>query len=416
MSRASFPAMATALALCVGALLAGVPAAAQQGGSLGAERDAVFAQMLQDPANRDLMRRYAGLSVQLRDFEAAASTLERLLDLEPGNVGARVELAIAYFALGSYEIAEYHLAVAQGAGGLSPEQAAAVARYRAETAARAGGSDLRGRVAIGAAVPDAGGEGGLFLSGAVDWRIDLGDANATQWVSEFAYSGFRPGEDSLEERQTARLRTGPEIRIAGDAFGPRLRPFLEVEWVEGDPLTLTGETTRAAGLSLSVPLGPLLTIDAEVSAGEARPASGFIPDYRLREARLGATYRPTRDTRIRLTAWRGEEEEFDTFFPITTTIAGARLSAEHAFDPGIGRAPNRWVLGGFAGRERSDLDDGFFAREIVEDGYGLWLRAFVVEDVYLELGASQLARETTNFGFTTTEEENVFTVQIGWEF
>jgi hypothetical protein len=73
-----------------------------------ARRDAVFAQMLAAPADPVLMLEYARLSVRLRDFEAAASTLERLLDLQPDNAAARLELATAYFALGAYEVAEYH--------------------------------------------------------------------------------------------------------------------------------------------------------------------------------------------------------------------------------------------------------------------------------------------------------------------
>ncbi|OZA16902.1 MAG: hypothetical protein B7Y02_02765, partial [Rhodobacterales bacterium 17-64-5] len=81
-----------------------------------AERQAILTQMLAAPTDRELMRRYAALSVQLRDFEAAAATLERLVALEPGNSSARLELAVAYFALGNYDLAEYHLQAAQASG------------------------------------------------------------------------------------------------------------------------------------------------------------------------------------------------------------------------------------------------------------------------------------------------------------
>jgi predicted Zn-dependent protease len=125
---------------CAAALLAAsmvVPVAATaQSGSLDSQRQAVFAQLIASPADRALMLAYARLSVQMRDFEAAAATLERFLDLDPGNTAARVELATAYFALGAYGVAQYHLAAAAASGGLTAEQAEQVARYRAETEAR----------------------------------------------------------------------------------------------------------------------------------------------------------------------------------------------------------------------------------------------------------------------------------------
>jgi Flp pilus assembly protein TadD len=93
-------------------------AAAARSRRLEAERAAVFARMLDAPADRSLMAAYAQLSIQLRDYEAAAATLERLIDLEPANATARLELATAYFAMGNYPLAEYHLNAAAASGAL----------------------------------------------------------------------------------------------------------------------------------------------------------------------------------------------------------------------------------------------------------------------------------------------------------
>jgi DNA-binding SARP family transcriptional activator len=51
-------------------------------------------------------------------IEAAAATLERLIDLEPANATARLELATAYFAMGNYPLAEFHLNAAAASGAL----------------------------------------------------------------------------------------------------------------------------------------------------------------------------------------------------------------------------------------------------------------------------------------------------------
>jgi Flp pilus assembly protein TadD len=115
------------LAVCLAAAAItgiGTAATAQSAAALEAERAAVFARMLDAPADRVLMAHYARLSIQLRDFEAAAATLERLIDLEPANATARLELATAYFAMGNYPLAEYHLNAAAASGALSPEQLA----------------------------------------------------------------------------------------------------------------------------------------------------------------------------------------------------------------------------------------------------------------------------------------------------
>ena len=75
----------TLLATAAAFAFLSAPLAAQD---VSATRDAVFQQMLADPSNREIMSEYARLSVQLRDFEAAAATLERLVDLDPANTPA----------------------------------------------------------------------------------------------------------------------------------------------------------------------------------------------------------------------------------------------------------------------------------------------------------------------------------------
>jgi tetratricopeptide (TPR) repeat protein len=172
----------------------GPAAAAQSAAALEAERAAVFARMLDAPADRSLMAHYARLSIQLSDFEAAAATLERLIDLEPANATARLELATAYFAMGNYPLAEYHLNAAAASGALSAEQLASAEAYRGAAAGtRNAPSRISGSVAAG--IVSADGEIGVLGTGALTWSLDLGDANATQWVTQIGLSTYQLDAD-----------------------------------------------------------------------------------------------------------------------------------------------------------------------------------------------------------------------------
>lgn len=407
---------ATSLVL-LGATALSTPALAQSG-DVAAQRQAVFQQLQTDPANRELMRAYARLSVQMRDFEAAVSTLERLLDLEPDNTAARVELAVAYFALGAYAVAEYHLTAAEASGGLTPEQVAQVARYRAEAEERGDGSEYSGRVAVGYAWTDSAGDSGAFVSGSLDWRIDLGDAHVTQWVTEFAFATYDPEDGSLNGRSNGRLRTGPEFRLSRDAYGARLQPYVEFGWQRRDVFLNDDFNSWAVGLAYANPLNERFTVYADLALGREMAVNGTFGDYDFHEADLGVTYRPSRDTRFRLSGTLGERRQIDVTFPTTTTEASVRLTAQHAFDPGFQDLPNRWIVGGFA--EVAQLNEGtgfFFDADTDRESYGLWMRAFVFEDIYVEAAASQITEQVSFGSFTSpATDETVYSLQIGWEF
>lgn len=395
--------------------LISTPLAAQTA-SDDAQRQAIFQQMLTDPSNRQLMRDYARLSVQARDFEAAASTLERLVDLEPNNSTARVELAIAYFALGSYAVAEYHLAVAQTSGTLSPAQLTQVARYREETQDRDDRSDYRGRLAVGYAYADTSGEQGAFVSGSVDWRIDMGDADVTQWITEFAFSSYEPGDSSINSRSSGRLRTGPQWRLARDAYGPRLQAYAELGWFQNDS-TLSGDyTSWGVGLAYANPIDERFTVYADATTGREIAHASTDSDYDFYDFDLGVTYRPSRDTRFRLSGTVGGRQEVDDPTPIEITEASVRLAAQHAFDVGWEHLPNRWIAGAWAEAGQAERIDGGTTTDIDEESYGVWLRAFVLEDIYIETTAAQVFEDSVTSGVTTSREELIYTFQVGWEF
>ncbi len=68
-------------------------------------REQLFAAMLERPDNLDVAFEYAALSTQAGDYEAAASTLERMLIFAPGLPRIQLELGVIYYRLGAYETA-----------------------------------------------------------------------------------------------------------------------------------------------------------------------------------------------------------------------------------------------------------------------------------------------------------------------
>ena len=76
--------------------------------ALRVEQQAVFEQMFDKPDDLDLMFRYAIVSIQLEDLEAAISTLERMLIYNREIPRAHMELGAAYYRLGSYKTASYY--------------------------------------------------------------------------------------------------------------------------------------------------------------------------------------------------------------------------------------------------------------------------------------------------------------------
>jgi hypothetical protein len=396
------------VALCLASGLA-LPATAQaQGASLESQRQAVFAQLLAAPADRALMLRYARLSVQMRDFEAAAATLERFVDLEPGDVGARVELAIAYFALGAYDVARYHLAAAEASGALTAEQAARVARYDDEARGRDSVQSLSGEVAFGVGRTVEAEEEGPFGSLRLDWRIDMGGSNAAEWLTQMRHDTYRLDDFGFQGRTVTRLRTGPEFRLTGDAYGPRLQPYVELMRVRNtDPSISGGSDTVAAGLAYQNPLDARWTAYADLGIGRGDPAESFIDDFDFAQVMAGIGFRPSRDTRIRGTLrWRGEE--YGTSDRVT--LHSAQIDLLHTFRVDAIALPRRWELRGTA--RVSDVEDDL-SGDYSERLFGAGLRAFVTEDLFVEVQGARLSRD---FGPFFDTEETFYGLQIGWEF
>ena len=93
--------------------------------------------MLQDPSNLDVAFEYAALSSQVGDYEAAVSTLERMLIFAPNTPRLQLELGILYYRLGSYEVSRSYFAQVVANPNVPPEIAAKVRLYLQQLAIEA---------------------------------------------------------------------------------------------------------------------------------------------------------------------------------------------------------------------------------------------------------------------------------------
>ena len=77
--------------------------------SVKKEFNEVFNKMLDDPANIDLIMKYANLAVKMQDYEAAIPALERLLLFNPDLPKIKQEIGVLYYRLNSFEMAKSYL-------------------------------------------------------------------------------------------------------------------------------------------------------------------------------------------------------------------------------------------------------------------------------------------------------------------
>jgi hypothetical protein len=105
--------------------------AAGETASLEVQKEALFQQMLRDPSNLDVAFEYADVSRRLGDYEAAVSTLDRMLLFNPDLPRVQADLGELYFRMGSFELARTYL---QKAAAANPPSAvrARIDQYLAE--------------------------------------------------------------------------------------------------------------------------------------------------------------------------------------------------------------------------------------------------------------------------------------------
>lgn len=142
----------------LGPLLAGVVGflfsagtAAQDAGTVSLERQTgeAFRQVLQQPQDLSHWSRYAQLQLQSGNYEGGIAALERLLLQPNASPDLRVDIAVLYYRLGSYDMAGAMLDAALADSRLQGEKRTLAESLRADTQKRARRSQLQGALTLG---------------------------------------------------------------------------------------------------------------------------------------------------------------------------------------------------------------------------------------------------------------------------
>ncbi len=378
-----------------------------------ARQAALFEQLTDQPDNLDLMFEYATVSIALKDYEAAIATLERMLIYRQDLSRVRLELAVAYFNLGSYEVARLYFEQVLQEPEVPDTVRLRVDRYLAEINARSSRSALTGMTSIGLTYatnatlgPDNGevelfgalatlnsgieeDDAGLRVFAAATHLYDLERPNADFWKTDFSIYSLRYFGSSLGNVGFVRLRTGPKLALTEAQFGPRLRPYVEGQFLRSDDRALFGG--GGAGVEYENPLSQLLTVFGDFGGRYRDYVRGEFDDedgFNLYAA-TGAAYVPARDLVLRATAlveYDGTRADFNS-----NTEVGLRLGADYRYDPGISWVDRRWEVstyGELRGRffhapealidddtKRKDWDlrGGVSHSFAIQDGFGLRL-------------------------------------------
>jgi len=404
--------LACVLSLCVLAIFSSTKESkAERSEAVLLERDEVFQKLLFDPTNRSLMALYVQLSIEMLDYEAVVATLERLVDLEPKNRTARLELAQAYFALGSNDMAKYHINAIKKSGTLTDQETALLNRYNTKADARNKKLRFSGRVSAGLHMTDNFKERSKAGELVFSVRYDMGGSKAEDWVTQ----GFARVLDGDSNREALVLRTGPEFRVTGDAYGPRLQPYLQLSTTndnEGDTVTNNDDedtVETSIGLFYQNPLSKEWSVFTNLSYGGGENYDNG-QHYAITRSTLGAAWKPMRQTRLSLSFdMRGASGSL-----ITDERYTIRFDARQAFSLKSPNIKRDWIAGAFLSKSWLNVNGGTDARTSEQIGYGLWMRSYFTDTLLLDTRLSQFDTSSTNLRFDGKNE--VFTAMFGWEF
>ncbi|MEO0359666.1 MAG: tetratricopeptide repeat protein [Pseudomonadota bacterium] len=362
-----------AMIACVGLIGAAHAAEAQDAAAaedLRARQEALFRAMLETPDDLDLMFEHALTSIALKDYEAAITTLERMLIFNPGLGRAKVELGAAYFRLGAYESARFYFEDALASDDPPPEVARRINEFLSEIDRRTRTSGFSGVATFGVTFstnanlgPDDADIGtpevpieldeefvededvGFRASLSGRHFYDLGQPDGDVWLTNLSLFSVHYVDETRGDLDTIAIRTGPRLSLDDASFGPKLRPFLRADAVRSDNDLLYGTLGVGAEYSETIREDLSLFLFGEGGWREYKDDDEFDgPTFR---ASVGAVYAATDVTSVsgllfaetdRTEAGENRNVEF-----------GARLGAAYRYDPGFDYADRLWSLSGFAG-------------------------------------------------------------------
>lgn len=337
--------------------------------ALRAEQTTLFDAMSGDSQNLDLMFRYAGISARLQDYEAAISTLERMLVFDSNLPRVRLELGALYFNIGSYVIAERYFREVAKAEDLPEPVRARIARFRNEIVSRTRKHRFNGRLEVGLVHDSNAGLGptdrdailfgrpatrigdldesdtGVKIIAQVTHRYDFGGQANEHWRTDASFFGRRYQNVDQGASESFFLRTGPQLALDDTTFGPKIRPFVDATHVRVDDRRLYNEGGVGAEY--------VEVFSDKLSAfGSVRAAIRTHTDERANEngalfdMTAGLAWTPVRDFVITGALGAGSDRAKADFE--SNSEVSLRLAASYDYDPGLEIADGKWRLSGYA--------------------------------------------------------------------
>ncbi len=392
----------------MGALLCAAFSVPGQGGAqvfgAGSEaQDLAFERMFAAPNDPQTILAYAAASADIRDFEAVAAALERLIALEPQNAQARFQLALAYFALGSNAMAEQQMQIAAQIGAKDPALMAKLRNYQDAAAQRRSHSQVTGYVRAGAVSSDT---PSATLSDAdfwLAWRQDLGSAQGNYWLTSFGATYGKSGDSAaVSNPYSVALRSGPVFALGTSRESTRVGLFgilTRESDIQGEDLQRQG-----AGLSANFPVGERIFLAAEASFGllTAQDIAGqgwFVAQS------VAATYRMNDRNALRA---RWMQEDRGNLSSREGKQDRATIEMWHEFRPSFSSIDRNWRLVAQVSQGNSEVTGS----ESQDTSGSLALRFWVSDQVFSYVSLSK--RQSS--GASGTESATQLGLRLGWEF
>jgi hypothetical protein len=274
------------------------PAQGEEAPSVAPEKrqayDAAFKAMMADPGNLDKTFAFAGLAVDVGDFDGAISALERMLLIDPNLPRVKLELGVLYYRVGSYQVAQNYLNEALASPNVPPEVTEKAERFLAEIDKRVARNRFSGSLYAGMRYQSNAnaGPGGTnvrvfgidaVLSNQFTSKSDFNGFAAAQVKHEFDFQNQRGdtfestallyGTRQIEQTQVnlgyAELTAGPRFRFPTDGIGTfSVRPYGLIDFVSLDDIRYYW--APGGGLNLNAIVSPETTGDIVFEARDLR--------------------------------------------------------------------------------------------------------------------------------------------------
>lgn len=420
-------AAAMAVGCLAGAADAQVSPAEEQ--RLRAEQAALFEKMFEEPDNLDLMFEYALLSIRLLDYEAAISTLERILIFNPDLPRVRTELGAAYFRIGSYPVARHYFSEVLTDPTSTPDLRVRVNDFIAEIDRRTSKSTFSGSVGLNLLFStnanNGPGDGDILLNGVLiadalganvqeqddfgasfslqlSHKYDLGGPDGDFWRTDAAALSARYDETPDGAVDVLVLRSGPRLSLNDDRYGPKLRPYGEFSHARSSNAAL--QTIGLVGAEYTNTLSPTLSMFADTGVGwRDNHREGGDRDGITAKASIGLNYFQSEDVSMRgrgFFEYDGAQDKSDRSYQI-----GVDGSIGYLYTSGFEIASRKWRVGANARlsyryfHDEADEVAGAFHRQDVDARVGMNHTAFLQDGMSMNAKAEFKVRESNILNF-----------------